>query len=62
MAIQMIKTPEKMRTVQATCDKAPAGPGKETAERLLKTAHKAHCAENDAEMHKALDAAARALA
>lgn len=51
-----------MKSVKAAQDKAPAGSKKDAAPKHSQAAEKAHTATNDAEMHKELDAATRALA
>ncbi|MEN8658030.1 MAG: hypothetical protein ABF313_08315 [Marivita sp.] len=53
---------DKMKTVKAAWDKAPAGPKKDTALKHYRAAEKAHTAKNDVETHKSLDAATNALA
>lgn len=53
---------DKMQSVKATCDNAPAGPKKDAAIKHYQAAEKAHSADNDAETNKQLDAAAHALA
>ncbi|MGY6411741.1 MAG: hypothetical protein ACXIUV_12065 [Alkalilacustris sp.] len=53
---------ERMRTVKAACDNAPAGPGKDAAMRHYLSAEKAEAAKHDGECSRQLDAAARALA
>lgn len=55
-------TPDKMKSVKAACDKAPAGPKKDAALKHYKQAEQSHTAKNEAEMHKALDAATQAMA
>lgn len=53
---------DKMKSVKTAWDKAPAGPKKDAAHKHYQAAEKAHTAKNDAETHKALDAATHALA
>jgi len=53
---------DKMKSVKAAWDKAPAGPKKDAALKHYKAAEKAHMAKNDAETMKELDAAAHSLA
>ncbi|MBW0159296.1 hypothetical protein [Sedimentimonas flavescens] len=53
---------DKMKTVKAAWDNAPAGPKKDAALKHYQAAEKAHTANNDAETHKSLDAATHALA
>lgn len=55
-------TQDKMKSVKAAWDKAPAGPKKEAALTHYKAAEKAHTAKNDAACIKELDAATHALA
>ena len=62
MTPEQTKTTDKMKTVKAAWDKAPAGPKKEAALKHYQAAEKAHTAKNDAETNKALDAATHALA
>ena len=56
------KTADKMKSVKATWDKAPAGPKKDSALKHNQAAEKANTAKNDAETNKELDAATHALA
>ena len=61
------KTPEpstadKMKSVKAACDMAPAGPKKDTALRHYRAAEKAMAAKHDGECSRKLDTAVRALA
>ncbi len=53
---------DKMKTVKAAWDKVPAGPKKDAAHKHYQAAEKAHTAKNDADTHKELDAATKALA
>jgi hypothetical protein len=53
---------DKMKTVKAAWDKAPAGPKKDAAHKHYQAAEKAHAAKNDADTHKSLNAATEALA
>lgn len=55
-------TDEKMKTVKAAWDKAPAGPKKDAALTHYQAAEKAQMAKNDPECLKALNAASQALA
>jgi hypothetical protein len=55
-------TADKMKSVKAAWDKAPAGPKKDAALVHYKAAEKAQTARNDADCNKALDAATKALA
>lgn len=55
------KTAERMTSVKATWDKAPAGPKKDSALKHYQAAEKAHAAKNEADTNKALDAASQAL-
>jgi hypothetical protein len=56
------KTADKMQSVKAAWDKAPAGPKKDAALKHYKAAEKAHAAKNDNETNRELDAASHALA
>ncbi|MBL3573700.1 hypothetical protein JMK10_04395 [Rhodovulum sulfidophilum] len=62
MTPKQTKTADKMKSVKATWDKAPAGPKKDAALKHYQAAEKAHAAKNDAETNKELDAATHALA
>ena len=62
MTPEQNKTAEKMKSVKAAWDKAPAGPKKDAALKHYQAAEKAHTAKNDAETNKELDAAKHALA
>ena len=55
-------TTDKMKTVKAAWDKAPAGPMKDAALTHYQAAEKAQTAKNDADCIKSLDAATHALA
>jgi hypothetical protein len=55
-------TTDKMKTVKAAWDKAPAGAKKDAALMHYQAAEKAQTAKNDAECLKCLDAASLALA
>lgn len=55
-------TADKMKTVKAACDKATAGPKKDSAMKHLQAAEKAHTAKNDSDCNRELDAATHALA
>lgn len=61
MTTETNQTSEKMKTVKATWDKAPAGPKKDAALKHYQAAEKSHTAKNDAEANKSLDAAKAAL-
>jgi hypothetical protein len=52
---------DKMKTVKAAWDKAPAGPKKEAALKHYQAAEKAQTAKDDATVTKELDAATAAL-
>ncbi len=52
---------EKMNSVKAACDKAPAGPKKDRAMKHYQAAEQAHKASNYAETTKELDAAHQAI-
>ncbi|GGD18233.1 hypothetical protein GCM10011342_28650 [Aquisalinus flavus] len=52
---------DKMKTVKAAWNKAPAGTKKDAAYKHYQAAEKAHSAKNDAEAGKELDAATKAL-
>jgi hypothetical protein len=56
------KFSDRMKTVKAACDKAPAGPKKDAAIKHYQAAEKAHTAKNDADTTKELGAATHALA
>lgn len=58
----MTNTADKMKSVKAAWDKAPAGAKKDTALKHYQAAEKAHTAKNDTEAHRELDAATSALA
>lgn len=62
MTPEQTRTADKMKSVKATWDKAPAGPKKDAALKHYQAAEKAQTAKNDAETNKELDAAAHALA
>jgi hypothetical protein len=62
MSTKFTSTGDKMKTVKAAWDKAPAGPKKDTALTHYQAAEKARTAKNDAECLKELDAATHALA
>jgi hypothetical protein len=55
-------TADKMKSVKAAWDKAPAGPKKEAALKHYQAAQKAQNAKNDSECIRELDAATHALA
>lgn len=61
MTPEQNKTAERMTSVKATWDKAPAGPKKDSALKHYQAAEKAHAAKNEADTNKALDAASQAL-
>jgi hypothetical protein len=52
---------EKMKSVKAAWDKAPAGPKKDASFKHYQAAEKAQKAKNDTETIKELDAAKHAL-
>ncbi|WP_288940154.1 hypothetical protein [Roseovarius pacificus] len=62
MTPEQNKTADKMKSVKAAWNKAPAGPKKDAALKHYQAAEKAHTAKNDAETNKELDAAKHALA
>lgn len=62
MTPEQNKTAEKMTSVKAALDKAPAGAKKDTALKHYQAADKVNTARNDAETNKELDAATHALA
>lgn len=53
---------DRMKSVKAVWDKAPAGAKKDAALKHYQAAEKALTAKNDAEVNKELDAATHALA
>lgn len=53
---------DKMKSVKAACDKAPAGAKKDAALKHYRAAETAHTAKNDAETIRHLDAATHSLA
>ncbi len=55
------KTSDKMKSVKAAWDKAPAGPKKDASLKHYQAAEKSHAAKNDAETNKNLDQAKSAL-
>jgi hypothetical protein len=55
-------TAEKMKSVKAAWDKAPAGPKKDAALKHYQSAEKAMAAKHDGECRRELDAATSALA
>ncbi|MDU8914171.1 hypothetical protein [Aestuariicoccus sp. MJ-SS9] len=57
MTPQQTKTAEKMKSVKATWDKAPAGPKKDTAQKHYQAAERALEAHDDALTNKELNAA-----
>ena len=61
-AKQPTATSDKMKSVKAVWDKAPAGPKKDTALKHYQAAEKAQTAKNDTEANRELDAATHALA
>ncbi|RYH07232.1 hypothetical protein [Tropicimonas sp. IMCC6043] len=61
MTCDQNKTAEKIASVKAAWDKAPAGPKKDAALKHYQLAEKANTAKNDAENNKELDAASHAL-
>lgn len=62
MTPQETKTADKMKSVKAAWDKAPAGPKKDAALTHYRAAEKAHEAHDDALTNKELNAASNALA
>jgi hypothetical protein len=62
MSTEFTSTADKMKTVKAAWDKAPAGSKKDTALTHYQAAEKAQTAKNDAETLKQLDSATHALA
>lgn len=56
------KISERMTSVKAACESAPAGPTKDAAMKHYQAAEKAHTANNEAETNKELDAASSKLA
>lgn len=56
------KTAEKMKTVKAAWDAAPAGPKKDAALTHYRAAEKAQTQHKDADCNRELDAAQHALA
>jgi len=61
MQPQQSRTAEKMTSVKAAWDKAPAGPKKDAALKHYRAAEKAHTAKNDAETNRELNAASQKL-
>ncbi|NCF79120.1 MAG: hypothetical protein GWP34_04370 [Alphaproteobacteria bacterium] len=61
MTPEQNKTAEKMTSVKAAWDKAPAGPKKDAALKHYEAAEKANTAKNDAEANKELNAASEKL-
>jgi len=57
----MTNASEKMKTVKAAWDKAPAGPKKDASLKHYQAAEKANTAKNSAECIKELNAATHAL-
>ncbi|TCM76779.1 hypothetical protein [Rhodovulum steppense] len=62
MTPEQTNTADKMKSVKAAWDKAPAGPKKDAALKHYQAAEKADMAKNDAETNRELDAATHALA
>lgn len=58
----MTSTADKMKSVKAVWDKAPAGAKKDAALKHYQAAEKANTVKNDAEANRELDAATHALA
>jgi hypothetical protein len=54
-------TAEKMKSVKAAWDNAPAGPKKDAALKHFQAAEKAQTAKHDGDCHRELDAATSAL-
>ena len=61
MTPEQTKTAEKMTSVKAEWDKAPAGPKKDAALKHYQAGEKARSADTDAECIKELNAASSAL-
>ncbi|AZU05239.1 hypothetical protein X907_2729 [Glycocaulis alkaliphilus] len=61
MQTQSIQTQEKMKTVKAAWDKAPAGAKKDKSLKHYQAAEKAHKDKNDKETNRELDEATKAL-
>ncbi|MFW8636108.1 hypothetical protein [Cribrihabitans pelagius] len=61
MTPEQTNAAEKMTSVKAACEKAPAGPRKDRALKHYQAAEKAHEANNYAETNKELDAAKKAI-
>ena len=61
MTPEQNKTAEKMTSVKAAWDKAPAGPKKNAALKHYQAAEIAQMASNEAETNKELDAASDKL-
>ena len=61
-AKQPTTSADKMKSVKAVWDKAPAGPKKDAALKHYQAAEKAQTAKNDTEANRELDAATHALA
>ncbi len=57
-----VDTPDKLKTVKADCDKAPAGRAREAAIRHYLAAKAAQHAGHDGECNRKLDSARHALA
>ena len=53
---------DKMKSVKAACEKATAGPKKDSAMKHFHAAENAHKAKNDSDCNRELDAATHALA
>ncbi|AML52358.1 MULTISPECIES: hypothetical protein [Falsihalocynthiibacter] len=62
MNLNTNKTSEKMKSVKASCDKAPFGEKRASAMKHYYAAESAHTAKDDAKANKELDAAKHALA
>lgn len=60
-APSFLKSTEKMKSVKAAWDKAPAGPKKEKALKHYQAAAKAHAAKEEEVCNRELDAARQAL-
>lgn len=61
MKPDMNKTAEKMTSVKAAWEKAPAGPRKDAALKHYQAGEKAHIAKNNPEANRELDAASAKL-
>lgn len=62
MKLKNDTTSEKMKSVKASCDKAPFGEKRASAMKHYYAAETAHTAKDDVKTNKELDAAKHALA